>query len=142
MYTGRPPFTGLTDSEVLRKVVVKKESPELPRNSPSELKELWPILKKCWSQDPRLRPDPSEIAKNILKAALQHIESKNRPRSESILSSKLFQLARGKKDLPLGDADAKSRLLFPPHELYLLTDNSRERHHRATNKAVEDAFKE
>ena len=123
MYTGRPPFTGLTDSEVLRKVVVKKESPELPRNSPSELKELWPILKKCWSQDPRLRPSTSEIANNVLKAAPQGIESQDHPQSESrlfSLSSKLFPLTWGKKDLSLGDAVAKSRLLFPPYELYVL----------------------
>jgi serine/threonine protein kinase len=122
MYTGRPPFSGLTDSEVIHKVVVKKESPGLPPNAPSELKEVWSILKKCWSQDPRLRPGPSEIANNVLKASLQSI--KNRPRLESRLvplSSKLFQLARGKKDPPLG-ADAQFRL-FPPYEIYLQIDN-------------------
>ena len=124
MYTGRPPFSGLTDSEVIHKVVVKKESPGLPPNSPSELKELWPILKKCWSQEPRLRPGPSEIAGNILKAALQSI--KHRPRLESrlaTLSSKLFQLAWGKKEPFLGGADAQSGLLFRPYKLYLQIDN-------------------
>jgi serine/threonine protein kinase len=116
MYTGRPPFGDMNDSEVIHKVIMKKEQPPLPPNPSPELKQLWPILKKCLAQDPRLRPTVTDIAGHLTKITLQSTDTANitRSRSESILSplsSRLGQLRRGKKENALPAHDAKACML-------------------------------
>ncbi|KAF7368120.1 Kinase-like protein [Mycena sanguinolenta] len=66
IYTGGPPFPNLQDIEVIHHVVTKREHPEIPSNAVAELKDLHPLLKRCWINNPRRRPNTTEIS-NILR---------------------------------------------------------------------------
>jgi hypothetical protein len=61
IFTGKPPFYGLRDHEVIYKVMVEREGPEIPDSAPPELKQLYPTLKQCWASEPRHRPSVNEI---------------------------------------------------------------------------------
>ncbi|KAJ7359279.1 kinase-like domain-containing protein, partial [Mycena albidolilacea] len=56
IYTGSRPFPHLQDVEVIHSVVTKRERPEIPTNAVTELKDLHPLLKCCWHNNPRQRP--------------------------------------------------------------------------------------
>ncbi|KAJ7126083.1 kinase-like domain-containing protein, partial [Mycena epipterygia] len=61
LYTGGPPFPNLQDVEVIHHVVTKNEHPEIPSNAVAQLKNLHPLLKRCWHNNPRQRPNATEI---------------------------------------------------------------------------------
>ncbi|KAJ7126093.1 kinase-like domain-containing protein, partial [Mycena epipterygia] len=61
LYTGGPPFSNLQDVEVIHHVVTKHEHPEIPSNAVAQLKDLHPLLKRCWHNNPRQRPNATEI---------------------------------------------------------------------------------
>ncbi|KAF8147146.1 kinase-like domain-containing protein, partial [Mycena galopus ATCC 62051] len=56
IYTGNHPFPHLQDVEVIHNVVTKHERPEIPSNAVAQLKDLHPLLKRCWHNVPRQRP--------------------------------------------------------------------------------------
>ncbi|CAB4472956.1 unnamed protein product [Rhizophagus irregularis] len=57
--SGRPPFEDIDDKMALFTSIVYKENREKPvPNTPEKYEELY---KKCWSQEPRLRPTTNEI---------------------------------------------------------------------------------
>jgi hypothetical protein len=66
IYTGGPPFPNLQDVEVVHHVVTKRERPEIPSNAAAQLKDLHPLLKRCWRNNPRQRPNAAEIS-NLLQ---------------------------------------------------------------------------
>ncbi|KAJ7915950.1 kinase-like domain-containing protein [Mycena leptocephala] len=68
-----PPFPDLQDIEVIHNVVTKHERPEIPSNAVPQLKDLNPLLKRCWHNDPQQRPNATEIS-NILQ--LEPLEGK------------------------------------------------------------------
>ncbi|KAJ7866492.1 kinase-like domain-containing protein, partial [Mycena leptocephala] len=55
------PFPHLQDVEVIHNVVTKRERPEIPPNAVAQLKDLHPLLKRCWHNNPRQRPNITEI---------------------------------------------------------------------------------
>ncbi|KAF8187399.1 hypothetical protein K438DRAFT_1973014 [Mycena galopus ATCC 62051] len=65
IYTGNHPFPHLQDVEVIHNVVTKHERPEIPSNAVAQLKDLHPLLKRCSHNDPRQRPNATEIG-NVL----------------------------------------------------------------------------
>ncbi|KAJ7301083.1 G-protein alpha subunit-domain-containing protein [Mycena albidolilacea] len=66
IYTGGPPFPNLHHVEVIHHVVTKREHPEIPSNAVAQLKDLHQLLKCCWHNKPRERPNATEIS-NILQ---------------------------------------------------------------------------
>ncbi|KAF8187372.1 kinase-like domain-containing protein [Mycena galopus ATCC 62051] len=66
IYTGNCPFPHLQDVEVIHNVVTKHECPDIPSNAVRQLKDLHPLLKRCWHNDPRQRPNATEIG-NVLR---------------------------------------------------------------------------
>jgi hypothetical protein len=52
--------------EVIHNVVTKREHPEIPSNAVAQLKDLNPLLKRCWQNNPQQRPNATEI-NNILQ---------------------------------------------------------------------------
>ncbi|KAF8187284.1 kinase-like domain-containing protein [Mycena galopus ATCC 62051] len=66
IYTGNHPFPHLQDVEIIHNVVIKHERPEIPSNAVAQLKDLHPLLKRCWQNDPRQRPSATEIG-NVLR---------------------------------------------------------------------------
>ncbi|KAJ7195254.1 G-protein alpha subunit-domain-containing protein [Mycena pura] len=71
IYTGRHPFPHLQDVEVIHHVVIKRERPEIPSNAVEELKDLHPLLKRCWHNNPRQRPNATEISNVLLLEPLE-----------------------------------------------------------------------
>ncbi|KAJ7023910.1 kinase-like domain-containing protein, partial [Mycena alexandri] len=65
IYTGSRPFPHLQDVEVIHNVLTKHERPEIPENAVAQLKDLHPLLKRCWHNNPQQRPNATEI-RNIL----------------------------------------------------------------------------
>jgi hypothetical protein len=61
MYTGKPPYAGLSDALVLQRVLVKRKHPDLPEDASIELRILWPTLMKCWSRIPQQRPNIMQL---------------------------------------------------------------------------------
>jgi hypothetical protein len=49
------------EAEIILKVVTKRERPKIPANIDPRLKDLKPLLKRCWHNDPRERPTATEI---------------------------------------------------------------------------------
>jgi hypothetical protein len=66
IYTGDPPFPNLKDVEVVHHVVTKRERPEIPSSAVAQLKDLHALLKRCWHNNPRERPNATEIS-NVLQ---------------------------------------------------------------------------
>ncbi|KAJ7839212.1 kinase-like domain-containing protein, partial [Mycena olivaceomarginata] len=66
IYTGGPPFSNLKDVEVVHHVVTKRERPEIPSSAVAQLKDLHALLKRCWHNNPRERPNATEIS-NVLQ---------------------------------------------------------------------------
>jgi serine/threonine protein kinase len=69
IYTGKPPFPDLRDGDVLHSVLVKREHPEVPPNSNSQLVQLRSLIKKCWNRDPTSRPNASEIYEHLASSS-------------------------------------------------------------------------
>jgi hypothetical protein len=62
IYSGSPPFPTLKDVEVIHRVITKRDQPEIPANSDPLLKDLKPLLKRCWHNNPRQRPTATEVS--------------------------------------------------------------------------------
>ncbi|CAE6433404.1 unnamed protein product [Rhizoctonia solani] len=69
--TGKAPYHGKGETNVMLLVTVKKEFPERPESIPNDGgsgDDLWKLLVRCWSFDPTLRPSADEVTttmKNI-----------------------------------------------------------------------------
>ncbi|KAF8196270.1 kinase-like protein, partial [Mycena galopus ATCC 62051] len=62
IYTGSCPFPHLREAQIVHNVVTKRERPEIPSNAVAQLKDLHPLLKRCWHHNPLQRPDATEIS--------------------------------------------------------------------------------
>ncbi|CUA75191.1 hypothetical protein RSOLAG22IIIB_05756 [Rhizoctonia solani] len=62
--TGKAPYHGKGETNVMLLVTVKKEFPERPESIPNDGgsgDDLWKLLVRCWSFDPTLRPSADEV---------------------------------------------------------------------------------
>jgi hypothetical protein len=100
IFTGKPPFYGFLDTQVIHKVVVKRERPEIPASASLELKQLYPTLKLCWASEPSRRPSVNEIVIQGSDSSL------HRPRRSSWSLTKLTRIV---KRSSTDEADAKLR---------------------------------
>ena len=66
-FTGEVPFHPHLPAEAILAILDGKR-PARPTH-PSLTDELWELVKRCWNQDPHLRPEMSEVLK-ILSVSL------------------------------------------------------------------------
>jgi hypothetical protein len=71
IYTGIHPFPHLKDVEIVHHVVTKRRRPEIPSNAVTQLKDLRPLLERCWHNNPRKRPNAIEISDFLEKAVAE-----------------------------------------------------------------------
>ncbi|KAF8179317.1 G-protein alpha subunit-domain-containing protein [Mycena galopus ATCC 62051] len=107
IYTGRHPFPQLQNVEVIHHVVTKRERPEIPSNAVEQLKDLHPLLKRCWHNNPRQRPNATEI-RNVL--LLEPLEWKKAVEGSTSPSSMLRKLSA-----PLGQWSPPISLTLQSH---------------------------
>ncbi|KAJ0964035.1 hypothetical protein J5N97_029157 [Dioscorea zingiberensis] len=82
LLTGKLPYEFITPLQAAVGVVQKGLRPSIPKHTHPKLTEL---LKKCWQQDPSLRPDFSEILE-ILQIIIKEIEDRPKEKSGGFLS--------------------------------------------------------
>lgn len=63
-FTGEVPFENISSFMVMLSVV-QGERPPRPTH-PIITDDLWTLIQRCWDQDPRLRPDASEVLRALL----------------------------------------------------------------------------
>ena len=69
--TGQPPFPHYSDSEVMKKVI-DGERPMRPQG-PEAIwftDDLWGMLERCWSPQPKLRPTAKVILEHLERASM------------------------------------------------------------------------
>lgn len=88
--TGEEPFAGITSKAVMREMLRKGASPELPAGCPHLLKEL---LQKCWSRDPSSRPSFSTITMMLRHLKLLMMKTRTSDRLPDCLVDKEFSLS-------------------------------------------------
>ena len=70
IFTGRAPFYGTTPTATAVGVLAGRRP---PRPSHQDLSDyLWGTIQRCWSQEPRDRPDISRVLSCLQTAALRH----------------------------------------------------------------------
>ncbi|KAM0945379.1 putative dual-specificity kinase TKL-Pl-4 family [Dioscorea sansibarensis] len=82
LLTGKIPYEYMTPLQAAVGVVQKGLRPTIPKNTNPKLAEL---LKRCWQQDPSLRPDFSEILE-ILRTITKEVEDQPKEKSSRFLS--------------------------------------------------------
>ncbi|XP_039140168.1 serine/threonine-protein kinase STY46-like [Dioscorea cayenensis subsp. rotundata] len=82
LLTGKIPYEYMTPLQAAVGVVQKGLRPTIPKNTNPKLAEL---LKRCWQQDPSLRPDFSEILE-ILRTTTKEVEDRPKEKSNRFLS--------------------------------------------------------
>jgi serine/threonine protein kinase len=74
LFTGSPPYSGLTVGQILVAVVYQNQRPPVPDDCPEAYRA---IMEACWHADPTQRPTFDTISKNLQKAyALLRHDSK------------------------------------------------------------------
>ncbi|KAH7322187.1 kinase-like protein [Rhizoctonia solani] len=71
--TGKVPYHGKNESNVIRLVTVKKEFPErleFMLNNGRNAGNVWELLVQCWSYESALRPSAAEMTKNMKEISL------------------------------------------------------------------------
>ena len=66
VFTGEIPFNGKTSAAAIHEISSGKRPPR-PAH-PVFTADLWTLMRRCWGQDPRSRPEASE-ALNVLRPA-------------------------------------------------------------------------
>jgi hypothetical protein len=64
LYTGRPPFTDLTEGATIL-AVVQSNRPDRPSNEAAISDALWKLVEDCWAQFYEVRPTTSNVAKRL-----------------------------------------------------------------------------
>ena len=62
--SGKVPFSDLKTSWVVVQAVWEGKRPPRPVH-PSCKDGLWTLIQRCWDQDPRLRPEISEVSQSL-----------------------------------------------------------------------------
>ncbi|CUA74372.1 hypothetical protein RSOLAG22IIIB_11162 [Rhizoctonia solani] len=77
-YTSQIPFPHRTDHSLFMHIVIEKSHPIRPQNSiPINSKDgekLWNILTRCWSYDPKDRPNAETVWKEMKEITLENLK--------------------------------------------------------------------
>ncbi|KAF9642914.1 kinase-like protein [Thelephora ganbajun] len=67
VFTGTTPFSNRSSSMAMRDITQGKRPPRPTHPTFTEI--LWTLMQRCWDQNPRLRPDASEVLQILLTPA-------------------------------------------------------------------------
>jgi hypothetical protein len=131
IYTGIHPFPHLKDIEIVHHIVTKRRRPEIPSNAVTQLKNLRPLLERCWHNNPRKRPNAIEISYFLEKAVAESKARGAKAISDAIDRQIIEDSKRYKKEckiLLLGSGDSgKSTIVNQMKIIHLGGFDKRER---------------
>lgn len=79
MFSGKEPFEGLSQVQVITKTAVRNERPSPMPNVPKKLQQL---IESCWKQSPDQRPDIQKVSDALPEIQLE-ILLKQSPKPEA-----------------------------------------------------------
>lgn len=114
MITGKVPFDTLEPSQIIYKVLVAEERPELPEDTPKELEKL---IHYCWSPDPSERPSFKVIADYMAKGQCLFKGAKKKEYFDIIHSFENIDslFTTGKSFSPLNASHKRSKSIALPN---------------------------
>jgi hypothetical protein len=68
VFTGEVPFNGSSSPAAMLEIM-RGERPPRPTH-PVLTDQLWALMRRCWDQDPRLRPEVVEISPILLASSV------------------------------------------------------------------------
>jgi len=89
-FTGAAPFDN-SPPAAAAVAIMRGDRPQRPPH-PTLSNKLWALMKRCWDQDPRLRPEVSEVSRVFPSSILDKIRAFYEPG----IASHEFQLALGR----------------------------------------------
>jgi serine/threonine protein kinase len=78
IFTDKHPFHDIPEHQLFHKVLVQREQPDIPESAPPQLKQLHPLLKKCWASELFDRPSVDDILKFIIEIKTKTDEKERR----------------------------------------------------------------
>ncbi|KAJ7017258.1 kinase-like domain-containing protein [Mycena alexandri] len=113
LYTGQPPFTGLSEAAALLKVIDGRR-PEQPCGEPTMSAALWDYVSECWAQESEKRPLSKIVVQRIPLPRMEVAQSLDTEPSRASASSPPLQKPQSPPRLVMPDNGDNSSPNFTP----------------------------